>query len=136
MNVESLVPVQPNPNIPEFGPGDTIRVHFRITEGGRERTQVFEGTVLRIRRGGPSATFTVRRVSHGVGVERTFPLYSPRIEKVEVLRRGRVRRARLYYLRERIGRAAKVKERTGQTGRAMAFELGPVEAEAPQEPEG
>ncbi len=113
MNVESLVPVQPNPNIPEFGPGDTIRVHFRITEGGRERTQVFEGTVLRIRRGGPSATFTVRRVSHGVGVERTFPLYSPRIEKVEVLRRGRVRRARLYYLRERIGRAAKVKERTG-----------------------
>lgn len=136
MNVESLVPVQPNPNIPEFGPGDTIRVHFRITEGGRERTQVFEGTVLRIRRGGPSATFTVRRVSHGVGVERTFPLYSPRIEKVEVLRRGRVRRARLYYLRERIGRAAKVKERTGQTGRAMAFELEAVEAEAQPEPKG
>lgn len=136
MNVESLVPVQSNPNIPEFGPGDTIRVHFRITEGGRERIQVFEGTVLRIRRGGPSATFTVRRISHGVGVERTFPLYSPRIEKVEVLRRGRVRRARLYYLRERIGRAAKVKERTAQTGRAMAFSLGTAEAEAPPEPEG
>ncbi len=134
MNVESLVPVQANPNIPEFGPGDTIRVHFRITEGGRERVQVFEGTVIRIRRGGPSATFTVRRISHGVGVERTFPLYSPRIEKVEVVRRGRVRRARLYYLRERVGRAAKVKERTAQTGRAMAFSLGAAEAEAPAEP--
>ncbi len=133
MNVESLVPVQANPNIPEFGPGDTIRVHFRITEGGRERVQVFEGTVIRIRRGGPSATFTVRRISHGVGVERTFPLYSPRIEKIEVVRRGRVRRARLYYLRERVGRAAKVKERTAPTGRAMAFSLGA--AEAPAEPE-
>ncbi len=139
MNVEGLVPVQTNPNIPEFGPGDTVRVHFRITEGGRERVQVFEGTVLRIRRGGPSATFTVRRVSHGVGVERTFPLYSPRIEKVEVVRRGRVRRARLYYLRERVGRAAKIKERTTGTGRGMAFSLTTAEAEAPEsaeEPQG
>ncbi len=132
MNVDSLVPVQTSPNIPEFGPGDTIRVHFRITEGGRERVQVFEGTVLRIRRGGPSATFTVRRISHGVGVERTFPLYSPRIEKVEVVRRGRVRRARLYYLRERIGRSAKVKERTAGSGRGMAFNLGTAGAPKPE----
>jgi len=98
-------------DIPDFGPGDTVRVHLRIVEGGRERIQVFEGAVIARRGGGLRETFTVRRVSYGVGVERTFPLHSPRIEKIEVVRRGKVRRAKLYYLRQRRGRAARIKER-------------------------
>ena len=97
-------------DIPDFGPGDTVRVHLRITEGGRERTQAFEGTVIKRGNAGISERFTVRRVAHGVGVERTFPVHSPRVERVEVLRRGKVRRARLYYLRKRVGRAARIKE--------------------------
>ncbi|RDV81156.1 50S ribosomal protein L19 [Ammonifex thiophilus] len=97
--------------IPDFRPGDTVRVHFKVVEGGRERTQVFEGVVIRRRGGGLDETFTVRRVSYGVGVERIFPLYSPRLEKIEVVRRGRVRRARLYYLRELRGKAARIEER-------------------------
>ncbi len=102
--------------IPPFGPGDTVRVHFRVTERtdkGEERTrvQVFEGVVLRRRGSGAGETFTVRRVTHGVGVERTFPLHSPLIEKIEVVRRPGVRRARLYYLRERVGKKAKLRER-------------------------
>ncbi|ACX52512.1 ribosomal protein L19 [Ammonifex degensii KC4] len=97
--------------IPDFRPGDTVRVHFKVVEGGRERTQVFEGVVIRRRGGGLDETFTVRRVSYGVGVERIFPLYSPRLEKIEVVRRGRVRRARLYYLRELKGKAARIEER-------------------------
>ncbi|HIC93523.1 MAG TPA: 50S ribosomal protein L19, partial [Anaerolineae bacterium] len=101
-----------NPNIPEIRPGDTVRVHTRIVEGDRERVQVFQGTVIRVRKGGANASFTVRRIaSHGIGVERTFPLNSPRLEKVEVLRHGHVRRARLYYLRERRGKAARLKEK-------------------------
>jgi len=96
---------------PEFGPGDTVRVHLRIVEGGRERIQNFEGVVIARRGRGPGETFTVRRVSYGVGVERVFPLHSPRIEKIEVLRRGRVRRAKLYYLRGLRGRAARIEER-------------------------
>ncbi len=96
---------------PEFGPGDTVRVHLRIVEGGRERIQNFEGVVIARRGRGPGETFTVRRVSYGVGVERVFPLHSPRIEKIEVLRRGRVRRAKLYYLRGLRGRAARIDER-------------------------
>lgn len=95
---------------PEFGPGDTVRVHVKVVEGNNERIQVFEGVVIRKRGGGLSETFTVRKVSQGVGVERTFPLHSPRIEKIEVVRHGRVRRARLYYLRERSGKAARIKE--------------------------
>lgn len=97
--------------IPDFRPGDTVRVHVRVTEGGRERTQVFEGVVIRRRGGGLDETFTVRRVSYGVGVERIFPLRSPRIERIEVVRRGRVRRARLYYLRKLRGKAARIEER-------------------------
>jgi len=101
-----------NPNIPDIQPGDTVRVHARIVEGDRERVQVFQGTVIRVRRGGAGANFTVRRIaSHGIGVERTFPFYSPRIEKVEITRRAKVRRAKLYYLRERKGKAARLKER-------------------------
>ncbi len=111
--VESLErQLEPNPNIPDIRPGDTVRVHARIIEGDRERVQVFQGTVIRVRRGGAGARFTVRRIaSHGIGVERTFPFYSPRIEKVEITRRAKVRRARLYYLRERRGKAARLKEK-------------------------
>lgn len=102
---------QLKPQPPEFGPGDTVRVHVKVIEGGRERTQVFEGVVMRMRGGRVNATFTVRRVTHGVGAERTFLLHSPRIERVEVVRRGRVRRAQLYYLRQRVGKAARIKEK-------------------------
>jgi large subunit ribosomal protein L19 len=97
--------------LPPFRPGDTVKVHVKVVEGTRERTQVFEGTVIRRRGAGLGATFTVRRISYGVGVERTFPLHSPRLDRIEVVRRGRIRRARLYYLRERIGKAARIKER-------------------------
>jgi large subunit ribosomal protein L19 len=97
--------------IPDFRPGDTVKVYVKVVEGSRERTQVFEGTVIRRRGSGLGETFTVRRVSYGVGVERTFPLHSPRVDKIEVTRKGRVRRARLYYLRDRIGKAARIKER-------------------------
>ena len=96
---------------PEFRPGDTVRVHVRIKEGDKERIQVFEGVVLQRRRGGASASFTVRKVSYGVGVERIFPLQSPTIAKIEVKARGRVRRSRLTYLRELSGKAARIRER-------------------------
>lgn len=96
---------------PEFGPGDTVRIHNRVIEGGKERIQVFEGVVIAKKNGSLRAAFTVRKLSHGVGVERTFMLHSPRIAKIEVTRRGAVRRAKLYYLRDKIGKAAKIKER-------------------------
>jgi large subunit ribosomal protein L19 len=98
-------------DVPDFGPGDTVRVHVRVVEGERERIQVFEGIVIRIRGSQLSRTFTVRKISFGVGVERTFPLHSPMIAKVEVATLGDVRRAKLYYLRSRVGKKAKVKER-------------------------
>ena len=91
--------------------GDTVKVHFRIKEGNRERIQVFEGAVLKRQGEGIKETFTVRRISYGVGVERTFPVHSPKIEKIEIVRKGQVRRARLFYLRDRTGKAAKVKEK-------------------------
>ena len=96
--------------LPEVKVGDTVRVHVKIKEGERERSQAFEGTVIARKHGGISETFTVRRVSYGVGVERVFPIHSPNIEKVETIRKGRVRRSKLYYLRDRVGKAAKVKE--------------------------
>ena len=99
------------PEFPDFRVGDSIRVHVRIVEGDKERVQVFEGVTIRRRRGGNRGTFTVRKFSHGVGVERTFPFYSPRVEKIEVTSRGRVRRNRLYYLRQRTGKAARIRER-------------------------
>ncbi len=99
-------------NVPKFNIGDTVRVHFRIVEGEKERIQVFEGVVIARKNGeSPTATFTVRRVAFGEGVERVFPLHSPRIAKVQVVREGRVRRAKLYYLRDRVGKAARVKAR-------------------------
>ena len=97
-------------DIPEFKVGDTVKVHVKIKEGSRERIQIFEGFVLKKQNGGVSETFTVRRLAYGVGVERTFPVNSPIIEKMEVTRRGKVRRAKLFYLRDRVGKAAKVKE--------------------------
>jgi len=114
--VESLErQLEPNPNIPDLRPGDAVRVHARIVEGDRERVQVFQGTVIRVRKGGAGANFTVRRIaSHGIGVERTFPFHSPRIEKVEITRRAKVRRARLYFLRQRRGKAARLKEKRTQ----------------------
>jgi len=98
-------------DVPSFRPGDTVRVYVKVVEGGRERIQVFEGTVLRRRGSGLSETFTVRRVTYGVGVERTFLVHSPRLDKIEVKKRGKVRRARLYYLRDRVGKAARIRER-------------------------
>jgi large subunit ribosomal protein L19 len=97
-------------DIPAFRAGDTLRVHVKVKEGNRERIQVFEGVCIKRRGTGISATFTVRKISYGVGVERAFPLHSPKIEKIEVLRRGRVRRAKLYYLRNLTGKAARIKE--------------------------
>ena len=96
--------------LPAFNVGDTIKVHVKIQEGDKSRIQIFEGTVIAKKHGGVNETFTVRRVAHGCGIERVFPLHSPVVEKVEVIRRGKVRRAKLYYLRDRVGKAAKVKE--------------------------
>ena len=111
MNVDSLVNVKRNPKIPELAPGDTVRVYIKVVEGGKERLQPFQGVVIRMHGGGAGATFTVRRIAYGVGVERTFPFFSPRVERVEVIRHGKVRRAKLYYLRGRSGKAARIKER-------------------------
>ncbi|MFC1908473.1 50S ribosomal protein L19, partial [Chloroflexota bacterium] len=109
MNVSSIVKAKSNPNIPELAPGDSVNVSTRIVESGKERIQIFKGVVIRLRRGGNGASFTVRHVAQGIGVERTFPFYSPLVEKVEVVRHGKVRRAKLYYLRERSGKSARIK---------------------------
>jgi large subunit ribosomal protein L19 len=98
-------------DIPDFRPGDTVKVHVRVAEGGRERIQVFQGVVIARKGGGTRETFTVRKISFGIGVERTFPLHSPIISRIEVVAQGRVKRAKLYYLRERVGKAAKVREK-------------------------
>src|SRR4051794_10371940 len=112
--------------VPAFQPGDRVRVHFQVVEGNRRRTQVFEGVVLRRQGNGARETFTVRKLSFGVGVERTFPVHSPKIEKIEIAARGDVRRAKLYYLRGRVGRAARVRERRFDP--AAAAELQAQEA--------
>jgi len=109
--IEALEKEQLRPDIPAFGPGDTLRVHAKIVEGTRERIQVFEGVVIGRQGTGIRETFTVRRISYGIGVERTFPVHSPRIDKIEVMRRGVVRRAKLYYLRNRTGKAARIREK-------------------------
>jgi large subunit ribosomal protein L19 len=124
MEAAQLVKTEPNPQIPDFGPGDTVRVNFRIREGERERVQAFQGVVIRLQNGsGPGANFTVRRITAGIGIERIFPLHSPLIDSLEVTRRGSVRRAKLYYLRGLQGRAARIKEKTlprRQRGQAAA----------------
>jgi large subunit ribosomal protein L19 len=109
--IAELEQAQIRDDVPEFRPGDTIKVHVRVKEGNRSRIQVFQGVVIRRQGGGLRETFTVRKVSYGVGVERTFPLHSPSIEKIEPVTRGRVRRAKLYYLRDLRGKAARIKER-------------------------
>lgn len=108
--IEAVTKSQLRTDLPSFRPGDTLRVHVRIIEGTRERIQVFEGIVIKRRGGGVSETFTVRKISSGVGVERTFPLHTPKMEKIEVKRRGKVRRAKLYYLRSLRGKAARIQE--------------------------
>ncbi|MCD8914643.1 50S ribosomal protein L19 [Staphylococcus simulans] len=108
--IEAVTKSQLRTDLPNFRAGDTVRVHVRIVEGTRERIQVFEGVVIKRRGGGVSETFTVRKISSGVGVERTFPVHTPKIERIEVTRRGKVRRAKLYYLRNLRGKAARIKE--------------------------
>ena len=108
--IKNIEATQLKESVPEFHVGDTVKVYNKIKEGNRERIQVFEGTVLKRQNGGARETFTVRKNSNGIGVEKTWPLHSPNVEKVEVVRRGKVRRAKLNYLRDRVGKAAKVKE--------------------------
>ncbi len=108
---EEITRLEAERPVPEFSPGDTVRVHFRVVEGNRERVQVYEGVVIARSSKGLNSAFTVRKISYGEGVERVFPLYSPRIEKIEVARRGAVRRAKLYYLRERRGKRARIAEK-------------------------
>ena len=112
--IQEITKEQLRTDLPDFRPGDTVRVHVKVVEGNRERIQVFEGVVIKRRGAGISETFTVRKVSYGVGVERTFPMHTPKIAKLEVIRRGKVRRAKLYYLRELRGKAARIKEKTAQ----------------------
>ncbi len=109
--IDQIESAQLRDDIPDFGPGDTVQVDVRVIEGGRERTQAFEGVVIARKGGGIRETFTVRKISFGVGVERIFPLHAPIIQKIGVLRRGDVRRAKLYYLRDRIGKATRIKEK-------------------------
>ncbi len=109
--INALEQEQLRSDLPNLIIGDTVKVHVKVKEGTRERIQVFEGTIIRKKHGGVRETFCVRRISYGVGVERTFPVHSPIISKVEIVRKGKVRRAKLYYLRDRVGKAAKVKER-------------------------
>ena len=109
--IEQIEFEQLRTDTPVYGPGDTVKVHTRVIEGGKERIQIFEGVVIGKKDGGLRSSFTVRKLSHGVGVERTFMLHSPRIAKLEVIRRGAVRRAKLYYLRGKVGKATRIKER-------------------------
>jgi large subunit ribosomal protein L19 len=143
MNViDQLEKEQQKEATPELRPGDTVRVHAKVVEGTRERIQVFEGLVIRVTGGGLRRNVTVRRVAHGVGVERTFLVHSPRIDKIEVMRHGQVRRARLYYLRGRVGKAARIKERRdeGMGSKAEALRAraarGRGETGAGADPEG
>ncbi len=128
MSMASLIEVKRNPNIPDLAPGDTVKVSCKVVESGRERIQPFQGVVIKVQRGGVNANFTVIRVASGVGVERTFSLYSPLVEKVEIIRHGKVRRAKLYYLRGRSGKAARIKERR------VARKKKTVQAEPEPEP--
>ncbi len=125
MEVNRLFPVKKNPKVQTFGPGDTVRVHVRVKEGDRERVQAFQGVVMETHGKAPGTVFTVRRVTYGIGVERVFPMYSPGLEAVEVIRRGDVRRANLSYLRGRFGRAARIKEK--------AWSAAQVEEQPPEE---
>ncbi len=131
MDLKSFVQLKKNPKIPDFRPGDSVRVMARVVEGERERVQAFEGVVIRKRRGGVNSNFTVRRVSHGIGVERTFMLHSPRLESVKVVRVGRVRRAKLYYLRQLVGKKARI--RVGSRDRFEELTREPAEEVADED---
>ena len=109
--IESIERAQLRDDIPSFRAGDTVKVHYKVVEAGRERIQVFQGAVIKKQHGGIRETFTVRKMSFGVGVERTFPMHTPKVAKIEVLSRGKVRRAKLYYIREKIGKKARIKEK-------------------------
>ncbi len=111
MNLASLIESKPNPNVPSLAPGDTVKVSAKVVEGDKERLQVFQGVVIRVRRSVDGGSFTVRRVSRGIGVERTFLFQSPMVDKVEVVQHGKVRRAKLYYLRRRSGKTARLREK-------------------------
>jgi large subunit ribosomal protein L19 len=110
--IERINKEQMRQDLPDFRPGDSVKVHIRIIEGNKERVQIFQGVVIKRKRGTMDATYTVRKISNGVGVEKTFSFHNPRIETIEVVTRGRVRRSRLYYLRKRTGKAARIKERS------------------------
>ena len=131
--IESLERAQLRDGIPQFKAGDTVRVHFQVIEGQRRRIQVFEGIVIKRQGGGARETFTVRKQSFGVGVERTFPLHSPKIEKVEVQAIGDVNRAKLYYLRGKVGKKARVREKRGADRTLQTTRKPPVEPQAPAE---
>jgi large subunit ribosomal protein L19 len=132
MNTSLPVEVKVNPNIPALAPGDTVKVSVKVVEGDKERVQPFKGVVIKIRRGVDGGSFTVRRVSRGIGVERTFLFQSPLLEKVEVIQHGKVRRAKLYYLRRRSGKTARLRERRLEK---KEIALGSPEAEPEPEPE-
>ena len=120
--MDTLIKVEPNPNIPALRPGDTVKVAIKIVEGERQRNQLFQGVVIKVKKGGVNASFTVRRVAYGVGVERTFFFTSPSVDKVEVLRHGKVRRARLYYLRGLTAKKARIAEKRPKEGQAAQTE--------------
>jgi large subunit ribosomal protein L19 len=130
--LETIATSQNRTDLPDFKPGDTVRVHVRVVEGEKERIQVFEGLVISMRGGGNNRTFTVRKVSGGIGVERIFPYNSPMLRTVEVSRKGRVRRSKLYYLRKRVGKRARVREQLPLGSRASAV----VQGEAPEDAGG
>lgn len=135
MNITNIVENRVNPNIPELAPGDTVKVHTKIVEGEKERIQVFQGTIIKLKHGAAGLTFTVRHVAYGVGVERTFPASSPLVEKVEVIRHAKVRRAKLYYLRGLSGKASRLKvKRLGIEEVAVEPEAQPVAEAAPESP--
>lgn len=135
MDIATIAQIKPNRTMPVLNPGDTVRVSTKIVEGEKERIQVFQGVVLKIKQGGAGPVLTVRRVTYGIGVERTFPLYSPRVEKVEVARHGKTRRARLFYLRGLSAKASRIKERrieqlAEETGQQMEEQKPQPEAQS------
>jgi large subunit ribosomal protein L19 len=121
MDMSSIVKPPEGRSLPQLHPGDEVKVHVKVVEGDRERTQIFSGVVIKLHRAGVNSTFTVRRVSYGVGVERTFPVYAPRVEKIEVSKRGKVARAKLYYLRELVGKRGRIKELIQSRGEEAAL---------------
>jgi len=128
MDIRELVELKINPNIPQISPGDTVKVNFKVIEGDKERSQHFQGLVIRIRRGVDGGSFTVRRVTYGVGVERTFPMQSPLIQSVKVIRQGKVRRAKLYYMRELSAKQARLRERRERIAEQAAQQEEEIES--------